>query len=119
MQRTQKPRFRHRGKPAAVPVRGGSDAVLRFHIDLAVIIGRRRHILTEEPDLRRIISEVMMLLHKTGRCFMVLLAGHDKERNKRAVRLADNVHQILDQPLHDIDMSRNADIIHALGIVAA
>ena len=47
---------------------------------------------------------------------MVLVAGHDKERNINA-GLFDDIHHVLNEALHNIDGLGNADIVHALGII--
>ena len=49
---------------------------------------------------------------------MILLAGHDEERNVDT-GLFDDIHKVLDQSLHDIDRFCNADIVHALGVIGS
>ena len=109
----------HGNEPAAVSVRGGGNAVLLFQIDLSVIVGGRCHLLLEEPDPLRIIAEIVVLLHESDGRIVILVAGHDEERDCNAVRSVHDIHEVLDQPLHDIDVLRDADIVHALRIVAA
>ena len=106
----------HGQKPAAVAVGGGRDPVLCLHVDLAVPVCRRRHLLLEEPDLGAVIAEVVHLFHEGDGLVVVLVAGHDKEGNVDAGS-ADDVHEVFDQALHDVDRVCQADVIHALGIV--
>ncbi len=108
----------HGAEPSAVSVGRGCDLERTLHIDLAVVIGSRRHILPEEEHKRRIISEIIVLLHEGDRGLVILVAGHDKEREKAAGFLY-YIHHVLNQALHDINRMGLADVIHALRIIRA
>ena len=47
---------------------------------------------------------------------MILVAGHDEERNRHSC-FTDYVHQVLDQTLHNVDRFRDAYVVHAFGII--
>ena len=59
----------------------------------------------------------MIIKELTG-CFMILLACHDIQWDP-AFRFPDHIHQVLDQPLENIYLFRDTNIVHSLGIVRA
>ena len=59
-----------------------------------------------------------MFFHESDRRVVVLFARHDIERDHPAGLVRD-FHHVLDEALHDVDVLRDPDVIHALRVVGA